>query len=448
MGVADLRNKAKDAFRRKNYDHAIEVYLEALQFEPDHRETIEGFFQAAKKAREGKGKGLFGGMLSRVSAGASRDPRKRIAACLRGLAKSPGDKGLLMDLGDAAAGAEIFEVAIVAYHHAAEADPEDNLAWKRLGEMLGKKGRIQEALDALSNAVRIDPKDQEAIKLRKNLAAEGALKIAGYETARSSRDLMKDKDQAQRLETEQRIQFTPEHAAAEIQKGRAEAEKDPTNPRIRVRLGELHLQRGEETEAVAEFEEALRLDPRNFDLSVRIGDLRLGVLQREAEEAKRALDTDPGSAEARARRDAAFRALLEGRLEEYGRRVKEHPLDLAERFRLGRTLLQAGRVDDAAAEFQMTVRDPSRKTDSLLLLAQCFERKNLIGLAVKKVEEAVADYPSLATPRAKDVHYAHADLLERQGDRAKAREIFERIFEVDITYRDVAKRLEALAAEA
>jgi tetratricopeptide (TPR) repeat protein len=213
-------------------------------------------------------------------------------------------------------------------------------------------------------------------------------------------------------------------------------------------MAELHLQRGEETEAVAEFEEALRLDPRNFDLSVRIGDLRLGVLQRAAEEAKRALDSDPGSAEARARRDAAFRALLDGRLEEYGRRVKEHPLDLAERFRLGRTLLQAGRVDDAAAEFQMTVRDPSRKTDSLLLLAQCFEKKNLIGLAVKKLEEAVADYPSLATPRAKDVHYAHADLLERQGDRAKAREIFERIFEVDITYRDVAKRLEALAAEA
>jgi tetratricopeptide (TPR) repeat protein len=179
-------------------------------------------------------------------------------------------------------------------------------------------------------------------------------------------------------------------------------------------------------------------------MSVRLGDLKLRILEDKARKANEEMKASPGDESLKSRREQSFRALLDGRLEEYGRRVREHPLDLAERFRLGRTLLHAGRVDEAAAEFQQTVRDPNRKTDSLLLLAECFEKKNLGSLALKKLEEALGDFPSLASPRAKDVHYAYADLLERQGEKEKAREIFEQIFEVDITYRDVSKRLEAL----
>jgi tetratricopeptide (TPR) repeat protein len=310
--------------------------------------------------------------------------------------------------------------------------------------MLGKKGRIKEALEALGNAVRLDPKDQEAIKLRKNLAAEGALKISGFETAKSSRDLMKDQSAARDLEQQTRIQITPEHAAEEIERVKADVAREPGNARTRVRLADLHLQRGDEPSAVREMEEALRLDPRNFDLSVRIADIRLGNLKRAAEAARDALKASPGDPGLVAARDAAYRAFVEGKLEEYGRRVREHPLDLAERFRLGQVLLQADRLDEAAAEFQQTVRDPNRKTDSLLYLAQCFEKKGLASLAVKKLEEAVADFPALTSPRAKDVYYAHADLLARKGDRERARQIFEQIFEVDITYRDVSKRLDEL----
>ncbi len=444
MGVADLKSKAKDAFRRKHYDLAVEMYLEALQFEHDDREAAEGFFQSAKKSREQHGKALFGQFLAKASVGASRDPAKRMVSCLRGLAKSPENKGLLMSLGEAAADASAFETAAVAFQEAAQSDPNDNSAWKRLGEMLGRKGRIREALDALGNAVRLDPKDQEAIKLRKNLAAEGALKISGFETAKSSRDLMKDQDAARDLEQQQRIQITPEHAAEEIERVQAEAAKEPTSARPHVRLADLHLQRGEEDLALAEYEQALRLDPRNFDLSVRIGDIQIGRVRQAVDKAREAMNGNPGDPALAARFEEAKKALREVRLEEYARRVHEHPLDLGERFRLGQVLLQADRLDEAAAEFQQTVRDPNRKTDSLLLLAQAFEKKGLLSLAVKKVEEAVADFPTMTTPRAKDVHYAYADLLERKGEKEKAREIFERIFEVDITFRDVSKRLNAL----
>jgi tetratricopeptide (TPR) repeat protein len=445
MAFADLKNKAKEAFRRKNYDLAVQIYVEAFQFEANDQEAVEGFFQAAKKLAETRGKGLFGGMFSNVSLGTTRDPMKRMAQCFRALAKNPEHKGTLMSLGEAAVEAGQLEAAIGGYKRAAEVDTTDPEPWKRLGEALAKRGRIQEATQALDNAVKANPRDQEAIKLRKNVAAEGALKISGFETAKSSRDLIKDKDVAQRLETQTRLQLTPEHAAAEVAKVIEQCKAEPTNARLRVRLADLQLQRGDEPAAIAALEEARTLDPRNFDLTVRLGDLRLGRFETALREARKALQEKPGDAALQAREAEAAKALIEARLEEFGRRVKEHPLDLAERFKYGKALLAAKRVEEATGEFQQTVRDPNRKTDSLLLLAKCFMESKLPNLALKKVEEAVADFPTLTTPRARDVHYEHADLLARTGNTEKARQIFERLYEEDITYRDVAKRLKELA---
>jgi len=444
MAVSDLKTKARDAFRRRNYDLAVEMYLEALRFDANDPETLDGFFQAATKSREMKGKALFGGMFSKVSVGTSRDPQKRMATCFRGLAKKPDDKTLLLALGAAAGEADADETAVVAYQRATEIDAEDAEAWKRLGQFHGRRGRIKEALAALDVAVRLAPKDQEAVKLRKNLAAEGALQAGRYDKAGSSRELMKDQDEARRLEAEDRIQLTKEHAAKEVEHIQAEIEKHPDSARLQARLAELYLHQGKEAEALATLERAAQLEPENYDLQARVGDMKLRGLQTAAKAAKDAAQAAPGDEALGKKAQEATRAFLQAQRKEYSRRVDAHPLDLAERFRLGRTLLALGDIDAAAAEFQQTVRDPQRKTESLLHLARCFEEKKLTGLAIKKLEEAMSDFPSLSSPQAKDVYYTYGTLLERSGEAEKARQVFEQIFEVDITYRDVSKRLDAL----
>jgi tetratricopeptide (TPR) repeat protein len=445
MAISDLKNKAREAFRRKRYEMAVEAYQEYLKFEADDEEAVEGFLQAAVKLRETRGKSLFGGMLAKASVG-GKDPKKRIAGALRGLAKAPDHKGLLMALGDAAMEAGASQAGVVAYKHAADADPEDNLPWKRLGEALGKEGRIKEALSALGEAVRIKPKDQEALKLRKNLAAEGALKLSGFETAQSSRELIKDKEVAQNLEMESRLQLTPEHAASEIDKVTAQIGEEDADSRLHVRHADLLLQRGQEEEAIEALQKALAMEPGNHDLSVRIGDLKLGMLTRVYKAARDTLQADADNAAAKEAHDTAYAALIEASLAEYRRRVKEHPLDLAERFRLGNWLFRSGRTDEALAEFQQTVRDPHRKVDSLVLQAKCFEAKNIINLAVRKLAEAIEEFPTLTSPKAKSVFYDYADLLARNGNQEEARKIFERIVEEDAAYKDVLTRLSELSA--
>ncbi len=444
MAVKDLKNKGRDLFRRKQYELAIDAYLEYLRFEPDDEEATEGFFQAAKKNRELKGKGLFGGMFKKIGVTA-RDPKKRINQALRALSKAPENKGLLMALGDAALDAGAMGTAAVAFNQAAEADPEDGEPFKRLGMALGRKGRIEEALNALRKACEINPKDQEANKLRKNLAAEGALKISGYETAKSSRELIKDKDVAEELETEVRMQLTPEHAATEIDKLEEEVAANPDDPRLLVRLADLYEHKGDEVNALDRLEKALVVDGENYDLSVRIGDKKLRKVTDAYKTASEALKAAPDDEGAKSAFATAKEALVAAKLVEHGRRVKEHPLDLTERFHLGRWQLEAGDVDNALAEFQQTVRDPNRKVDSLRFQAKCFEKKNLLALAVKKLEEAAQSFPTLASPKAKEVNYDYGDLLERQGHKDKAREVFEKIVEAEANYRDSLDRLSKLS---
>lgn len=444
MAVKDLKNKGRDLFRRKQYELSIEAYAEYLRFEPDDEEAAAGFFQAAKKNRELKGKGLFGGKLGGLGV-SSRDPKKRMTQALRKLGKAPDNKGLLMTLGDAALDANAPGTAIVAFQEASAINENDSEPFKRLGIALGRKGRIKDALEALRTAVAVNPKDQEAHKLSKNMAAEAALK-GGYESAGSSRELIKDKKVAEELETSVRMQLTPEHAATEIQKLEEEVAANPDDSRLMVRLADLYEHKGDDAKALATLEKALAKDVENFELSVRIGDKKLRAVTATYKAAMAAAKENPADEAAKAAAATAKQSLLDARLTEHTRRVKEHPLDLGERFNLGRWQLEAGDVDSALAQFQQTVSDPNRKVDSLRLQAKCFELKNLLGLAAKKLEEAVGSFPTLASPKAKDVYYEYGDLLERQGEKEKARGIFEKIVESQADFRDALNRLSALSS--
>jgi tetratricopeptide (TPR) repeat protein len=179
---------------------------------------------------------------------------------------------------------------------------------------------------------------------------------------------------------------------------------------------------------------------------VRLGDLRLSKVKDAFDLAKERYERATADPAAREGLEAARSALVAARLEEFGRRVREHPTDLGERYRHGATLLMAGRIDDAIGEFQKTVADPKRKTDSLLHLGECFERKQMLDLAAKQVQKAAEDFPVLNTPRAKEVAYRLAELHERRGAKEDARKEYLRIYEVDISFRDVAKKVQELAS--
>jgi tetratricopeptide (TPR) repeat protein len=105
-------------------------------------------------------------------------------------------------------------------------------------------------------------------------------------------------------------------------------------------------------------------------------------------------------------------------------------------------------VDDAIGEFQKAVKDPRKRVDALCKLGECFIEKQLYDLAARQLEKAVEESPGLNSERGKELIYTLGVLRERQGQFAAARDEFLKVYEVDVSYRDVADRVTKLSQKS
>jgi tetratricopeptide (TPR) repeat protein len=209
----------------------------------------------------------------------------------------------------------------------------------------------------------------------------------------------------------------------------------PDDPKLLAELGSRYAALKDLDKAIDAYERAHKAQPTNFAMRERAGDLKIARFDRLVREAEQSGD------------EAATEAVKTDRLrfhvEEYRERVREHPTDLALHFHLGRSLFQAGDLDGAVAEFQQTIRDPRRKIESLTMLGNCFIRKGMHDLAENQLRKALEEAPGM-TDRTKDILYSIGKLKELQDKHSEALDEYKKIYEVDIHYRDVSARMDAL----
>ena len=132
MNINKLVEKGEDAHKKRNYDYAISIFLEAVSFAPDNRRAREGLRKAAMKKHEKTYPGaaavtIFGfpaklGMFF-AGLGKKSNPEGYMMACERFLRLDPKNKRVNMALGDAAATGGHVNAAIFAYETAAEHNP-------------------------------------------------------------------------------------------------------------------------------------------------------------------------------------------------------------------------------------------------------------------------------------------------------------------------------------
>jgi tetratricopeptide (TPR) repeat protein len=447
MNIAKLIDKGEEALKKKNFDYAIEILLQAVSFGPNNRRARELLRQAELKKYEHAypSKGLvavFGlpAKLGMTVAGLSKksNPEAAMMACEKFLTKDPKNKAANMALGDAAAIGGHLEVAIFAYQTASEHSPGDPGALKKLGQLLWKNGQISEAHEVYDKVVRLRPQDQEAVKARKNLAAEMSLKETGFESARSSRDLVKDKDAAGKLEQETRIYQTDDDLGAQQAAIEKQLEAEPNDTDALVNLAEVLMRLKDWDAAVAKMDKAVELKPDDTALAFARGDLHMDRLEQQKLEVLR----EGRKAEA----EKLTAELLDFQVEEFRKRVKIYPTDLKLRFKLGDLLYGKGLLDEAIGAFQQTVRDPKYRAESQLRLGRAFKVKGQYDLALRQLEQALEGQTGL-TERVKEIRYEMGDVYHLMGRKDDAKAEFGKIYEQDIAYRDVAARLAEIDKE-
>ena len=105
-------------------------------------------------------------------------------------------------------------------------------------------------------------------------------------------------------------------------------------------------------------------------------------------------------------------------------------------------LLQAGKLTEAMGEFQKAQANPQRRLAAMAAMGQCLSARGMNDMAAKKFQEALKEKPSFDDEK-KDLLYQLGSVLEKMGKKEDAMDQFKQIYEVDISYKDVATKVES-----
>jgi tetratricopeptide (TPR) repeat protein len=443
MDLSKYLEQAADAVKRRNFAMAVKIYGQVLQIQPDFGEARAGlrkalFQKVAQKPASKLGAVLFGGLHSLTGAlcGLFGQHAAAARAFERYLVHDPLAEATNLKLGNALLRAGLRRSALAVFAAYAEHQPRCLDACRAAGQLSYEQGKVQEALAFYEQALKVDPRDQESLKARKNLAAEGALRSTGIEKAQSSRELIKDKDQQRQLERQDRLQLSAEEVEAELTEVEQKLQDNPSDGKLLRRGARLRELAKDLPGALDLIEQLLRLQPDDGEVQELAGDLRIRLQEQMVQKAERS-----GDAAAAGRARAALHQLRVG---EARRRVERNPADLGARFDLGASLLAVGETDAAIAELQQGVKDPRKKNEALFLLGRAFQQKNLLELALGQFDKAAQAAGSGVM--AKEALYEMGGICQAMGKREDALRHFTRILEQDIGFRDVATKVEQLKA--
>lgn len=110
------------------------------------------------------------------------------------------------------------------------------------------------------------------------------------------------------------------------------------------------------------------------------------------------------------------------------------------RAELGASLKQMGRLDDAIRELQLAVREPNASPLAFELLGEAFLEKGQPRIAMRILSDSLSS-GSHGDREMLGVLYQLGTAHERLGEPANALACYERIFSVDIDYKDVQDRI-------
>ncbi len=292
VDLSKYLEQAADAAKRRNYAMAVKIYGQVLAIQPDFGEARSGlrkvlFQKVAQKPASKLTAVLFGG-LNLPIAGMMRLIGQHGAAAKgyeRYLAYDPTAEGPNLKLGMALRRAGLTKSALAVYAAYAEHQPRCLEACREAGALYYEQGKVNEALAMYELALKVDPRDQDSLKARKNLAAEGALKSTGIETAESSRDLIKDEGKQQELERSERLQLSADEVVAELEEIEAQLQENPDDQKRLRRAARLREMAKDLQGALDLIDRLLQKNPSDGELLEIAADLRIRLQEQMVQKA-------------------------------------------------------------------------------------------------------------------------------------------------------------------
>jgi tetratricopeptide (TPR) repeat protein len=440
--------KAEEALRRRNYDFAIELYRQLIELDPDLGDARGGLRRALleKQTASKKKPGMFGklkgaGPLAAAKGFFKAGKYDTAAKALETyLGSNPDNEDGTLLLGQSLEAAGRNDAALAVYEFLAELAPARGDGWRQAGILRLRNGDTAEAMRCLEKALEADPRDREAQKARKDLAAEVALEGGGLDAVGHSREKMVDAGVYQAQERRRRMHRSESELKSDLERLETAYADAPKDPDLMVEMAGTLEDLKDLDGALSMFRRAQSYRKDSVEISNRVETLAIKCKKKALAKAGKAGDQALSD-----RLEGELGALERKRLEA---ELERNPGAQATRLELGRLLFAQEDLDGALTHLQKVVPDPRLGSQARFYLARCFHGKGLMDLAQQAFQAALPK--SLGTDgqemdgRSCEILYHLGLIAEESGDSAQAKSHYARIYAVDIAYRDVAQKIENL----
>jgi len=450
-------SRARELGDKRQFDYALEYYVNGLEFWPDAVEEackpLHGC-AVARRQTGGKKPGLKDTMRRSLT---DKNAKQAFLNSLWLFGHDPDNLGYIEALARNAGHLRAEDVAKWAggiFHKALDSAPKASAKqfqmltqlFEELGDRAAARSEspfgvacYQSGVEVLNLWRRRFPKDQAAENTVKDLSTKLTILKGKYQDSGSYRDSIVDVEEQEDLHDQQRSVQTDERLEELIAKAEAEHQDNPGNPTAIKQLVDLLCRRerkDEESRAigllVAEYKRGGEYRWKHL-----ADEVRMKQLGREVRDAEKV-----GDAAALKEKQVAQ---LRFELSVFKDRVEKYPTDNRARFEYGVRKFRAGQFDEAIPLFQTARNDPKNRAACGMYLGRCFFRKRYNTEAIAALEDAVKEYEFGDDELAKTMLYWLGRAQEAAGDQDAAKKTYGNILQLDYNYKDVRARLDGLA---
>ncbi len=445
----DYYERGLDALDKNSFDQAVDYLMHAVIADP-------AFFKArqvlrATEIKRSKGGGaiskLFGSMsgtpaLAKAMTSLKKDPARAMEAAEKALSSNPFNLQASKLLSSAAEAMSLPLTAIFAYETAKDAHPDNLEILLQLGRLYQVNGRADKAREYYERAMQLDPASSEAFKGLKDATANDAMKQGKWETADSYRDMIRDVQEARELEQVGRIYKDEDVVREQMKLTFKKTQEEPDSINHWKELGKLAVQIDEFDYALQCYEHAFMMSGQGDMVLERVmGETKVLKINHFLRQKEEEFKTQPENSELKKQIEEMKVERERVTLEECESRARRYPNDLDIKFELGQLYFKNGFVDRALPEFQYAANNPKNRMACNNWLGKCYREKGMLDMAIERFKRAVEQMPVMDSLK-KETVYNLGAVYEELGAKADAIEQFKLIYDTDVNYRDVSKKIE------
>ncbi len=444
--------KARKAAEGKNYDYAIEMYLDGLRRAPDALE--DGHLPLCELGLQRRGHGAKKpSMVERVKRLRGKTPLEQMLNAEYLFAKDPDHLPYAEAMLKAAVEGGYHRTA----HWIANLIFQTNNAIEKpslqtyllLKDCYKAMGQYDKAVAACQRAVRMRPDDKDLADEFKNLSAELTMSKGKYGAEGDFRQSIRDRETQAKLYSQDRMVKTEDYRASAVEEARKAHAEDPELSKNIFNLADAlaDLEKDDAEDEAIQLLNAAAETQKDFRFKERAGQIRIRQARRRLRAAKKQLKAQPEDSATQASVRELTEALHRTELEHYGLCVANHPTDLSAKYEYGLRLMRNERYNEAIPLFQDAQKDPRRRISAMDKIGYCFFKKGWYADAIDVFSRAIDAYEIKDDAIAKELRYNLARAHESQDDKERALELYRRIAQLDFGYKDVSERVDRLRAE-